>query len=201
MPVADRHAVLGTPMQAAVPRGIRTARRRDGLLLGRRARVLAGRRASTRPPSATPVATPRTRPTRRSARGRTGHAEVVLVVFDPAKTTYEQMLRAVLGEPRPDPGHAAGQRPRHPVPLGDLLGHRPAHRELPRTPHATRTTSAAREAATPRSPPRSPRRARSTTPRTTTSSTWTRTRGGYCGLGGTGVSCPVGTGVPSPAVT
>src|SRR2546426_7464029 len=26
----------------------------------------------------------------------------------------------LLGEPRPDPGHAPGERRRHPVPLGDL---------------------------------------------------------------------------------
>ena len=32
----------------------------------------------------------------------------------------------------------------------------------------------------------------STTPRTTTSSTWRKVPNGYCGLGGTGVSCPVG---------
>ena len=66
------------------PEGLETAVVRHGLLLGRRAHVLAGRRASTRPRSATPAATRRTRPTRRSARGRTGHTEAVLVVFDPA---------------------------------------------------------------------------------------------------------------------
>ena len=34
----------------------------------------------------------RTRPTRRSRRGGTGHAESVQVVYDPAKVTYEQLL-------------------------------------------------------------------------------------------------------------
>ena len=51
-------------------------------------------RASTRPPSATRAATRRTRPTRRSARGRTGHTEAVLVVFDPAVITLEEVLKA-----------------------------------------------------------------------------------------------------------
>ncbi len=40
--------------------------------------------------------------------GRTGHNEVVLVVFDPAKVSYEQLLQAVLGGARPHPGHAPG---------------------------------------------------------------------------------------------
>jgi peptide-methionine (S)-S-oxide reductase len=34
----------------------------------------------------------------------------------------------------------------------------------------------------------------STTPRTTTSNTSHKHPGGYCGLGGTGVACPVGLG-------
>ena len=36
--------------------------------------------------------------------------------------------------------------------------------------------------------------ASSTTPRTTTSSTSHKNPNGYCGLGGTGVSCPIGLG-------
>ena len=36
------------------------------------------------------------------------------------RSSYEQLLKVVLGEPRPDPGHAPGQRRRHPVPVGDL---------------------------------------------------------------------------------
>jgi peptide-methionine (S)-S-oxide reductase len=50
--------------------------------------------------------------------GRTGHNEVVLVVFDPAQVSYEELLQGLLGIPRPHPGHAPGQRRRHPVPLG-----------------------------------------------------------------------------------
>ena len=40
--------------------------------------------------------------------GRTGHNEVVLVVYDPE--SVRRGAEAVLGEPRPDPGHAPGQR-------------------------------------------------------------------------------------------
>ena len=39
----------------------------------------------------------------------TGHAEAVLVVYDPDEIVFRQLLAAVLGIARPDPGHAAGQ--------------------------------------------------------------------------------------------
>jgi hypothetical protein len=59
-----------------------------------------------------------------------------------------------------------------------------------RRPRGRRTRSRARRA-TERSPPRSATRRSSSTPRTTTSSTGPNP-GGYRGIGGTGVSCPVG---------
>ena len=37
--------------------------------------------------------------------------------------SYEDAAEAVLGKPRPDPGHAPGQRRRHAIPLGDLRHH------------------------------------------------------------------------------
>ena len=52
--------------------------------------------------------------------GKTGHTEAVLVVFDPAQDHLRGDPQALLGGPRPDPGHAPGQRRRHPVPLGHL---------------------------------------------------------------------------------
>jgi peptide-methionine (S)-S-oxide reductase len=58
--------------------------------------------------------------------GWTGHTEAVLVVFDPARVSFETLLKALLGRSQPDPGHAAGQRRRHAVPLGDLLRRRVA---------------------------------------------------------------------------
>ena len=52
--------------------------------------------------------------------GRTGHTEVVLVVFDPKMVELRRAAQDFLGEPRPDPGHAPGQRCRHAISLGDL---------------------------------------------------------------------------------
>ena len=49
--------------------------------------------------------------------GRTGHAEVVLVAYDPSRISLRGAAQGLLGGPRPDPGHAPGQRRRHAVPL------------------------------------------------------------------------------------
>ena len=65
--IPDRHFVLGTPLKPPFPEGVRDGRLRHGLLLGRRARVLAGPRRLQHGCRATPAATPRTRPTKRSA--------------------------------------------------------------------------------------------------------------------------------------
>ena len=50
----------------------------------------------------------------RPQRGRPGGVRPRQVI------TYEAIAEAVLGGPRPDPGHAPGQRRRHAVPLGHL---------------------------------------------------------------------------------
>jgi peptide-methionine (S)-S-oxide reductase len=122
--------------------------------------------------------------------GRTGHAEVVRVIHDPVRLPYEALLRVFWGVARPDSGNAAGERRRYPVPLGDPSTRRPS--AAPRRRPATRT------------PPRCVRAAwspidrdhdalASTTPRRN-QQYLAKNPGGYCGLGGTGVSCPIGTG-------
>ena len=96
----------------------------------------------------------------------------------------------LLGGPRPDTGHAPGQRRGHAVPLGDLLDERGATRSRARV--AGHVPGGALDA-----------------PATATITTEIAEAGpfyyaedyhqqyleanpnGYCGLGGTGVSCPV----------
>ena len=92
IPVPDRHFVLGTPLEPPFPEGIETAVFGMGCFWGAErmfweadgvyttAVGYAG--GYTQNPSYEEVCS-----------GSTGHAEVVLVAFDPAKTSYEQMLQ------------------------------------------------------------------------------------------------------------
>ena len=197
MRIAERHAVLGTPLKG--PWG-------DGQVLEQ---IVVGmgcfwgaERVFWQAPGVYTTAvgysggyTPN--PTYEEVcSGSTGHAEVVLVVFDPAKTSYSAMLRLFWENHDPTQGMRQGND------VGTqyrsaIYWDTEEQRELAEASREMLQGAPARQPATRRSPLRSPRRARSTTPRTTTSSTSTRTRWGYCGLGGTGVSCPIGTGVPA----
>ena len=181
--VPERHFVLGNPLKPPVPRGPRqtpcsawaasgapsgssgSARRLHdrGRLRGRLHAEPDLRGGLQRPHRPHRGRARRLRPREDQLRGDAAH---------------------LLGGPRPDPGHAPGQRRRHPVPLGDLLRRRrpargrrglarscssraPERRRLRRDHHRDRG-----------------RRARSTTPRTTTSSTWPRTPTGTAASAG-----------------
>ena len=61
--------------------------------------------------------------------GRTGHTEVVLAVFDPARTSYEELLRIFWEGHDPTQGMRQGNDVGTRLPLGDLLARRaPARR-------------------------------------------------------------------------
>ena len=117
--------------------------------------------------------------------GRTGHTEVVLVVFDPAVDPLRGAPAPLLGEPRPDAGHAPGQRRRHAVPLGDLLGERRAARR--RRGVARHLPGRARARRLRRDHDRD-RRGRPVLLRRGYHQQYlAKNPNGYCGLGGTGV--------------
>src|SRR5918998_4649287 len=108
------------PHPAAVPGGHADRRLRGRVLLGRGEGLLgaAGRLLDRGRVRRRPHAQPDLRGgllgADRPHRGRAGRLR-------PGGDLLRAAAQGLLGGPRPDPGHAPGQRRRHPVPLGDLL--------------------------------------------------------------------------------
>jgi peptide-methionine (S)-S-oxide reductase len=92
MPVADRHAVNGTPLVGPFPPGLEQAMFGLGCFWGAERKFWQAPGVYT---TAVGYAGGYTKnPTYEEVcSGRTGHTEVGLVVFDPARTSYEQMLK------------------------------------------------------------------------------------------------------------
>ena len=99
--------------------------------------------------------------------------------------------QGVLGGPRPDPGHAPGQRRRHAVPLGAST-RTTTRSEKAAEASATRTRRRSTRPATARSRPRSRDAGPFYYAESYHQQYLAKNPNGYCGLGGTGVSCPVG---------
>jgi peptide-methionine (S)-S-oxide reductase len=92
MPVADRHAVLGTPLRPPFPQGMGQAIVAMGCFWGAERVFWQAPGVYTTAVGYAGGFTPN--PTYEEVcSGRTGHAEAVLVVFDPSKTSYAEMLK------------------------------------------------------------------------------------------------------------
>jgi peptide-methionine (S)-S-oxide reductase len=90
--VAERHIVLGTPMQGPFPEGVEQAVFGMGCFWGAERIFWQTPGVYTTAVGYAGGITPN--PTYEEVcSGRTGHAEVVLVAFDRAATSYEEMLR------------------------------------------------------------------------------------------------------------
>ena len=125
--------------------------------------------------------------------GRTGHNEVVLVVYDPAKISYEQLLKTFWENHDPTQGmrqgNDAGTQYRSTIYTYGEEQHQAALRSKEMYDKALK--AAGRSAITTEIRP---------APEFYYAEDYHqqylgKNPGGYCGLGGTGVSCPVGVGV------
>jgi peptide-methionine (S)-S-oxide reductase len=92
IPVPERHEVLGTPLTPPFPEGFERIVVGMGCFWGAERMFWRADGVYTTAAGYAGGLTPN--PTYEEVcSGRTGHAEVVLAVFDPAKTSYEEMLK------------------------------------------------------------------------------------------------------------
>jgi peptide-methionine (S)-S-oxide reductase len=123
--------------------------------------------------------------------GLTGHAEVVLVVFDPAVVTFEQLLRVFWENHDPTQGNRQGND----------IGSQYRSAIYPTTPEQMTAALASQEVFQARL---SAAGYKTITTEIADMGAWyyaepyhqqylSKNPNGYCGIGGTGVSCPIGT--------
>ena len=107
MPVADRHAVNGTPLVGPFPAGLEQAMFGLGCFWGAERKFWQAPGVYT---TAVGYAGGYTKNPKYEevCSGRTGHNEVVLVVFDPAKTSYEDLLKRFWESHNPTQGMRQG---------------------------------------------------------------------------------------------
>jgi peptide-methionine (S)-S-oxide reductase len=107
MPVPDRHFVLGTPLEGPFPEGLEQARFGMGCFWGAERKFWEADGVFTTAVGYSGGFTPN--PSYEEVcSGRTGHNEAVLVVFDPAKTSYEAILRVFWENHDPTQGMRQG---------------------------------------------------------------------------------------------
>lgn len=192
IPTADRHEVTGNPLKGPYPEGFETAVFALGCYWGAERKfwqvpgvhVTAVGNAGGYSPNPT---------YEEVCSGMTGHAESVLVVYDPAKVSYEALLKLFFESHDPTQGLRQGND------VGSqyrsaIYWTSPAQRDAALAAKAMYEEALA---------------ARGYGPITTEiaeagpfyfAETYhqqylAKNPGGYCGLGGTGVSCPIAAGV------
>ncbi len=192
IPVPARHEVLGTPLVPPFPEGYEQAIVGMGCFWGAERVFWQAPGVYTTAVGYTGGFTPN--PTYEEVcSGRTGHTEAVLVVFDPARTSYEEILRLFWENHDPTQGmrqgNDVGTQYRSAIYyLGE--GQRgPA--QATRAAYAERLRSGGYGEITTEIAPAGPFfYAEDYHQQYLHKNPW-----GYCGIGGTGVSCPVGVGV------
>ncbi len=107
MPVAERHYVLNAPLRPPFPEGLERGLFGMGCFWGAEKKFWQAAGVFTTAAGYAAGYTPN--PTYREVcTGMTGHAEVVLVVFDPSQTGYDQMLKLFWENHDPSQGMRQG---------------------------------------------------------------------------------------------
>jgi peptide-methionine (S)-S-oxide reductase len=194
IPVPERHFVLGTPLVPPFPDGLERIVVGMGCFWGAERMFWQAPGVHTTAVGYAGGITPN--PTYEEVcSGRTGHTEVVLAVFDPASTSFEEMLRIFWEGHDPTQGmrqgNDVGTQYRSAVYFEDagqqatVTASRDMFQgELEKAGYGTITTEIA--AAGPFYYAEDYHQ-----------QYLAKNPNGYCGLGGTGVSCPIGTRVTS----
>ena len=169
-----RHFVLGTPLQPPFPEGIEQVVFGIGCFWGAERTFWQTPGVYTTAVGYAGGYTPN--PTYEEVCcGRTGHNEVVLVVYDPAEICYDELLRVFWEGHDPTQGMRQGNDVGTQYRSGIYVTS-DAQRQAAEASRDMYQERADRGRLRRRSPPRSWTRPSSTTPRTTTSSTSRRTR-------------------------
>jgi peptide-methionine (S)-S-oxide reductase len=198
MPVAERHAVLGTPLKPPFPEGVQQVVVGLGCFWGAERVFWQAPGVYTTAVGYAGGYTPN--PTYEEVcSGSTGHTEVVLVVFDPAKTSLEEILRLFWENHDPTQGmrqgNDVGTQYRSAIYVADETQRAAA--EASRAAYSERLRAAGYPEITTEIADAGPfYYAEDYHQQYLHKNPW-----GYCGLGGTGVSCPVGVGAAAPPVT
>jgi len=187
--VPDAHFVLGTPLTPPFPDGARRAVFGMGCFWGAERAFWALPGVTTTAVGYAGGSTPN--PTYREVcTGLTGHAEVVLVVFDPTATSYDALLKVFWEQHDPTQGmrqgNDVGTQYRSAIYWHDEAQR--AEAEASREAYQAVLSAAGFGEITTELAPAGPFYYAEEHHQQYLA----KNPGGYCGLGGTGLSCPVG---------
>ncbi len=189
--VSPTHFVLGTSMVPPFPPGMSIATVGLGCFWGAEKKFWQTPAVHSTMVGYTAGVTPN--PTYREVcSGQTGHSEVVQIVFDPAKVSYEQLLRVFWENHDPTQGmrqgNDVGTQYRSGIYVHDESQRRAA--EASRDGYQKSLTTAGYGSITTEILPASP----FFYAEDYHQQYLAKNPDGYCGIGGTGVSCPAGLG-------
>src|SRR5690242_9547568 len=189
MPVATRHQVLGAPLAPPYPEGTEIAEFGLGCFWGAERKFWQAPGVYSTAVGYAGGSTPN--PTYEEVcSGLTGHTEVVLVVYDPSQTSYDKLLQTFWENHDPTQGMRQGNDvgTQYRSAIYAFTPEQKSAAEASRAMFQERLTAAGHD---------------TITTEIITAPTFYyaedyhqqylgKNPGGYCGLGGTGVSCPTG---------